>query len=242
MYNHNQFADRADASSNSNPTSKITIMDRKIPIVLVDDQSLIRTGLKTLLELESDLTIVAEAENGEQATAIIDSLSAQKRLPSVVLMDIRMPIMDGVAATKLLSQKYPSLGILILTTFDHDAYVTEALKAGAKGYILKDTPAEEVANAIRTVDRGYAQLSPGILEKLMPRVSQPELIPPEFELLTPREKEVLKFLSQGASNREIAQSLFISEGTVKNHVTNILSRLNLRDRTQAALFSKSFNP
>lgn len=217
-------------------------MNDKISIVLVDDQSLIRTGLRTLLELEPDLAIAAEAENGEQAIAVIDSLSEQRKLPSVVLMDIRMPIMDGVAATKVLSQKYPSLGILILTTFDRDTHVTEALKAGARGYILKDTPAEEVANAIRTVDRGYAQLSPGILEKLMPRISEPEFIPPEFELLTPREKEVLKLLSQGANNREIAQSLFISEGTVKNHVTNILSRLNLRDRTQAALFSKSFNP
>jgi DNA-binding NarL/FixJ family response regulator len=214
-------------------------MNKKISIVLVDDQSLIRTGLKTLLELESDLEIVAEAENGEQAIKIIDSLYVEKKPPNVVLMDIRMPIMDGVAATRSLCQKYPNIVILILTTFDHDSYVTEALKAGAKGYILKDTAAEEVANAIRTVDRGYAQLSPGILEKLMPRISEPEIIPPEFELLTPREKEVLQLLAQGASNREIAQSLFISEGTVKNHVTNILSRLNLRDRTQAALFSKS---
>jgi DNA-binding NarL/FixJ family response regulator len=214
-------------------------MNKKISIVLVDDQSLIRTGLKTLLELESDLEIVAEAENGEQAIKIIDSLYVEKKPLNVVLMDIRMPIMDGVAATRSLCQKYPNIVILILTTFDHDSYVTEALKAGAKGYILKDTAAEEVANAIRTVDRGYAQLSPGILEKLMPRISEPEIIPPEFELLTPREKEVLQLLAQGASNREIAQSLFISEGTVKNHVTNILSRLNLRDRTQAALFSKS---
>jgi DNA-binding NarL/FixJ family response regulator len=214
-------------------------MNKKISIVLVDDQSLIRTGLKTLLELEIDLEIVAEAENGEQAIKIIDSLYVEKKPPNVVLMDIRMPIMDGVAATRSLCQKYPNIVILILTTFDHDSYVTEALKAGAKGYILKDTAAEEVANAIRTVDRGYAQLSPGILEKLMPRISEPEIIPPEFELLTPREKEVLQLLAQGASNREIAQSLFISEGTVKNHVTNILSRLNLRDRTQAALFSKS---
>ncbi len=208
-----------------------------INILLVDDQNLIRQGLKALLELESDLLIVGEAENGQIALDLVAELQ-----PNVVLMDIRMPVMDGVTATKEISQRFPQVNILILTTFDDDTYVAAAIGHGAKGYLLKDTPSEEIAAAIRAVDRGYTHLAPGMMEKVMAkRVNETEVtLPLELQELTPRELEVLKLIAAGANNREIAQQLYISEGTVKNHVTNLLSRLNLRDRTQAAILAKTY--
>jgi DNA-binding NarL/FixJ family response regulator len=208
-----------------------------INILLVDDQNLIRQGLKALLELESDLLIVGEAENGQVALELVAELQ-----PNVVLMDIRMPVMDGVTATKEICQRFPQINILILTTFDDDTYVAAAIGHGAKGYLLKDTPSEEIAAAIRAVDRGYTHLAPGMMEKVMAgRVNETELaLPLELQELTPRELEVLKLIAAGANNREIAQQLYISEGTVKNHVTNLLSRLNLRDRTQAAILAKTY--
>jgi DNA-binding NarL/FixJ family response regulator len=211
-----------------------------IKVLLVDDQNLIRQGLKALLELEPDLEIVGEAENGEAAITLIEELH-----PDVVLMDIRMPIMDGVAATREIHKRFSNIQILVLTTFDNDEYVTAALQNGAMGYLLKDTPSEELAVAIRAVHKGYTQLGPGIVKKLLtqfppivPNNSPPP--PPSLAELTPREKEVLRLIATGATNKEIAQQLYISEGTVKNHVTNILNRLNLRDRTQAAIFANSF--
>jgi DNA-binding NarL/FixJ family response regulator len=211
-----------------------------IRIVLVDDQHLIRQGLKALLELEADLEVVGEGENGQVAIALVASLQ-----PDVVLMDIRMPMMDGVAATRAINQQFPGTKVLVLTTFDDDQYVAEALRCGAMGYLLKDTPSEELAVAIRSVYRGYTQLGPGLVEKIMaqlPMTAPPNSVSPpaSWDELTPREQEVLRLIAKGASNREIAQSLYISEGTVKNHVTNILNRLNLRDRTQAAIFANSF--
>lgn len=211
-----------------------------IKVLLVDDQGLIRQGLKALLELETDLEIVAEAENGEIAIDLVEKLQ-----PDVVLMDIRMPIMDGVAATKAIQNRFPDTKVLVLTTFDDDEYVKAALQNGAIGYLLKDTPSEELAVAIRAVDKGYSQLGPGIVKKLLsqfPSTTSNSIpsIPPTLAELTPREKEVLRLIAIGASNREIAQQLYISEGTVKNHVTNILSRLNLRDRTQAAILAHTF--
>jgi DNA-binding NarL/FixJ family response regulator len=209
-----------------------------IRILLVDDQALIRRGLRALLEIESDLEIVGEAENGQAALA-----EAQSLQPNVVLMDVRMPIMDGVTATPLICAAAPSSKVLVLTTFDEDEYVTQALRQGAAGYLLKDTPSEELAQAIRSVHRGYNQFGPGILQKVLARVGPVEpaqpILPPGFADLTPREKEVLYWIAQGASNREIARQLYISEGTVKNHVTNLLGRLDLRDRTQAAIFANS---
>ncbi len=209
-----------------------------IRVLLVDDQHLIRQGLKTLLELEPDLEIVGEAENGEEAVAMVEELQ-----PDVVLMDIRMPRMDGVAATQLIKQKFAQTKILVLTTFDDDEYIKAALQNGAMGYLLKDTPSEELAVAIRAVHRGYTQLGPGIVKKLLTQfpatTSQPSP-PPNLAELTKREKEVLRLIATGANNREIAEKLYISEGTVKNHVTNILNRLELRDRTQAAIFANSF--
>lgn len=207
-----------------------------IRLLLVDDQSLIRQGLRALLELEPDLEIVGEAENGQAAIALVETL-----YPDVVLLDIRMPVMDGVATTREIGQRFTDTKVLILTTFDDQEYVVQALHYGAKGYLLKDTPSEELAAAIRAVYKGYTQLGPGLFEKAMPKVSTPSVSPPPgWENLTPREKEVLRLIVAGASNREIAETLFISEGTVKNHVTRILSQLGLRDRTQAAIVAHSF--
>jgi len=211
-----------------------------ITVVLVDDQHLIRQGLKTLLELEPDLNIVGEAANGREAVEFVEKLQ-----PDVVLMDIRMPVMDGVAATREIKSKSAQTKILVLTTFDDDEYIKAALQNGAMGYLLKDTPSEELAVAIRAVYRGYTQLGPGIVKKLLTQfppvtATQPNSPPANLDELTKREKEVLRLIATGANNREIAQKLYISEGTVKNHVTNILNRLELRDRTQAAIFANSF--
>lgn len=211
-----------------------------IKVLLVDDQSLIRQGLKALLELESDIEIIGEAENGKIAIQLVETLH-----PDVVLMDIRMPVMDGVAATKEICQRFTEVKVLVLTTFDDDEYVSQALKFGAMGYLLKDTPSEELANAIRTVKKGYTQLAPGLVEKIMAKVTTPTpspSLPSNWAELTPREKEVLRLIAGGASNKEIAKALYISEGTVKNHVTNILNRLNLRDRTQAAILANTYLP
>jgi DNA-binding NarL/FixJ family response regulator len=207
-----------------------------ITILLVDDQNLIRQGLKALLELEPDLAVVGEAENGEIAIERVKQLQ-----PHVVLMDIRMPVMDGVTATREICQQFPHVNILVLTTFDDDNYVAAAIKYGAKGYLLKDTPSEEIASAIRAVDLGYTHLGPGMMAKAINgQIDKTELtLPPELAELTPRELEILKLIAVGANNREIAQQLYISEGTVKNHVTNILNGLQLRDRTQAAIWAKT---
>lgn len=208
-----------------------------INILLVDDQNLIRQGLKALLELEPDLQIVGEAENGQLAIDLVQTLH-----PDVVLMDIRMPVMDGVMATRQICQQFPKTNILILTTFDDDNYVATAIRYGAKGYLLKDTPSEEIAAAIRAVDLGYTHLAPGMIAKVMSSQSDktPATLPRELTELTPRELEVLKLIAIGANNREIASQLYISEGTVKNHVTNLLNRLNLRDRTQAAILARTY--
>ncbi|MEM9768224.1 MAG: response regulator transcription factor [Cyanobacteria bacterium P01_D01_bin.71] len=212
-----------------------------IHVLLVDDQAIVRQGLNALLSLEADLQIVGEAAQGREAVAIAQRLLTTPNAVDVVLMDIRMPVMDGVAATRELLRQQPALKVLVLTTFEDDELVLQAVQAGAVGYLLKDTPSEEVAQAIRAVHRGYAQFGPGILPKMVvpqPPSPQPEM-PPGFTELTPREREVLALIGQGANNREIAQALFLSEGTVKNHVTNILGRLGLRDRTQAALLAAS---
>jgi DNA-binding NarL/FixJ family response regulator len=211
-----------------------------IRLLLVDDQTLVRQGFRVLLEAQPDLQIVGEAANGHQAVTQVEALQ-----PDVVLMDIRMPEMDGVAATQLICQQFPGIKILALSTFDDGDYVTRAMQFGAKGYLLKDSHIEELAQAIRAIHRGFTQLGPGLFEKTLASSScisteAANTLPPELAELTPREREVLCFIIAGATNREIAESLYISERTVKNHVTSILSRLNLRDRTQAALFASPF--
>lgn len=213
-----------------------------IHVLLVDDQAIVRQGLKALLSLEADVQIVGEAAQGREAVEIAQRLVTTPNAVDVVLMDIRMPVMDGVAATRELLRQHSTLKVLILTTFEEDELVQQAVHAGAVGYLLKDTPSEEVAQAIRAVHRGYAQFGPGILPKMVVTTapSLPPELPPGFAELTPREREVLALIGQGANNREIAEALFLSEGTVKNHVTNILGRLGLRDRTQAALIAAPF--
>lgn len=213
-----------------------------IRVLLVDDQKLIRHGLKVLLEGEPDLHVVGEAESGQSAIERVEALQ-----PDVVLMDIHMPVMDGVTATRVIGERFPGVKVLMLTTFDEDEYVAEALRCGAMGYLLKDMPSEELAAAIRTVHKGYTQLGPKLLEKVLAKVPVPDRtppasLPPGWTDLTPREREVLRLIAKGASNREIARELYISEGTVKNHVTSILHRLNLRDRTQAAIAANTFLP
>ncbi|NJL21099.1 MAG: response regulator transcription factor [Leptolyngbyaceae cyanobacterium SM1_3_5] len=207
-----------------------------IRLLLVEDQTIMRQGLRRLLEAQADLQVVGEAENGQQA---IDQMFL---LPDVVLMDLRMPIMDGVTATKQIFSAFPDTKILVLTTLDDEEYVNQAIQNGAIGYLLKDTPIEELANAIRSAFKGYTQFSPGLIRKVLrPAATTPPITPTtQLAELTPREREVLSLIATGANNREIAEILCITEKTVKNHVTNILSRLNLRDRTQAAVFAHSF--
>ena len=216
-----------------------------INILLVEDQEIVRRGLKTLLETKPDLKVIDEAANGQQAVDAVKQMHEDSQLPDVVLMDIRMPIMDGVTATQQICQQFPGTKILVLTTFDDAKYIAEALRYGAKGYLLKDTPSEELAEAIRSIHRGYTQFGPGILEKMIAHVptqepAPTEELPPGFAELTTRERDVLRMIAKGASNREIAQALFLSEGTVRNHISHILNRLNLRDRTQAAIVANSF--
>jgi DNA-binding NarL/FixJ family response regulator len=208
-----------------------------IQILLVDDQHLIRQGLKSMLESNDQMHVIGEAENGQRALEQIAALQ-----PDIVLMDIRMPVMDGVAATKAIAQQYPDIKVLVLTTFDDDEYVFQAMRLGAKGYLLKDTEPDELMLAIRSVYKGQTLLGPGLFEKALMPIASPVAsvqTPPQLAQLTPRELDVLRLIACGANNREIAESLFLSENTVKNYVTNILSRLCLRDRTQAALFAHS---
>lgn len=209
-----------------------------IRLLLIDDQTLIRRGLKALLRGEAAIEIVGEAENGQAALELVETLQ-----PDVVLMDIRMPVMDGVAATREIHQRFPQTKVLVLTTFDDDQYVAQAVQYGAAGYLLKDTPPDELVQAIQAVHKGYMQLGPGLSQKLHVQVPVPPVsFPPGWTELTPREQEILRLIATGASNQEIAQTLYIAEKTVKNHVTNILSRLNLRDRTQAAILFHSLPP
>lgn len=217
-----------------------------IRVLLVEDQEIVRSGLKKLLETKPDLKVVGEADNGQRAIEQLKALHAMSLPPDVVMMDIRMPVMDGVQATQQMCQEFPDTKILVLTTFNDSQYIAEALRFGAKGYLLKDTPAEELAKAVRSIHQGYTQFGPGIIEKMIAQVqiSQPELQPeppPGINELTAREREVLQMIAHGASNKEIASALFLSEGTVRNHISHILTRLELRDRTQAAIVAHNFS-
>jgi DNA-binding NarL/FixJ family response regulator len=205
-----------------------------IRVLIVDDQVLIRDGLRSLLSAQPDLQVVGDAEDGAAAIDLIYQLSQSDQVPDVVLLDIRMPMMDGVAATKQIVTKFPSCRVLILTTFDDEEYVSQAIRHGARGYLLKGTPAKDLATAIRSIYQGYSYLGPGLMAKAL---SPPASSSLESDM-TPREQQVLQLLVQGAENREIANSLGISERTVKNHITNILTRLGLKNRTQAALWAQ----
>lgn len=203
-----------------------------IRLVLVDDQSLIRRGLRALLKTDADLEVIGEAENGQEAIALVETLR-----PEVVIMDIRMPVMDGVESTHVICQQFPQVKVLVLTTFDDREYVAKALQAGASGYLLKDTPFDELTLAIRLVHKGHTQLGPGLASKALAQPPPPNAlaVSNQWDALTPREQEIIFLIAQGASNREIAKALFIAEKTVKNRITSILSQLNLRDRTQLAI-------
>ncbi len=208
-----------------------------IRLLFVDDQELVWQGLQAMLNLELDIEVVGLANNGQVAIQQVEALK-----PDVVLMDIRMPIMDGREATRIICQQFPKTKVLVVSTFDEDEYITQAIKAGAKGYLLKDMPVEELAQAIRLVYRGYSQMGPGLMEKMLDRLNEipdAEEESPEFAELTPREVEVLNLIGTGCTNREIAQQLYIAEGTVKSHVTHILNRLNLKNRSQIAIYANS---
>ena len=213
-----------------------------IRLLLVDDQELVCQGLKAMLTLESDLEVVGVANNGQTAIEQVEMLQ-----PNVVLMDIRMPVMDGREATRIICQRFPDTKVLVLSTFDEDEYIAQSIQAGAKGYLLKDMPVEELAQAIRLVGRGYAQMGPGLMEKMVDGILdsgtvKTEPVEPELTQLTPRELDVLNLIGVGSTNREIAQQLYITEGTVKTHITHIFNRLNLRNRSQLAIYANSVKP
>lgn len=203
-----------------------------INLLLVDDQDLIRRGLKALLTTDPELEVVGEAKNGQEAVLLVATLK-----PHIVLMDVRMPVMDGVAGTREICQQFPATKVLMLTTFEDQEYVTQALQAGASGYLLKDTPFEELTQAIHLIHKGYTQVGPGLATKALSQ-AYAVAFPENSEIwtdLSDREKEIIRLIAQGYNNREIAQLLHIAEKTVKNYITNILSQLNLRDRTQLAI-------
>ena len=206
-----------------------------IRLVIADDQELVRTGFRMILEAEADIEVVGEAANGHDAIRVSNQLH-----PDVVLMDIRMPELDGIEATKRLitNSDHPSTKVLILTTFDLDAYVFDALRAGASGFLLKDAPAAQLASAIRMIAAGDALLAPSITRRVIEEFTDPGPAPPPgLDELTARELDVFRLVATGLSNAEIANQLFIGEVTVKTHVSNVLMKLGLRDRVQAVVLA-----
>ena len=201
-----------------------------IRIVIADDHSVVRQGLRMFLSLDPDLEVVGEATNGEEAIARVRELS-----PDVVLMDMLMPVMDGIAATTEIRSKMPDTEVIALTSVLEDAAVVGAIKAGAIGYLLKDTQSDELRRAIKAASQGQVQLSPQAAARLMREVRTPEVAAPDA--LTERENDVLKLLAKGKANKEIARDLIIGEKTVKTHVSNILLKLGVQSRTQAALYA-----
>ncbi len=206
-----------------------------IRLLLVDDLVIFRQGLAALINLEPDIEVAGEASNGEEAILLAETIR-----PDVILMDVRMPICNGVEATKVIHQRFPWIRIMVLTTFDEDEYICQSLQNGALGYILKSTPSQQLATTIRSLDRGFGQLDPAIALKVFSRI--PEPANPQLSTLAVLERfnhseiEILKQIGKGKNNREIAIDLHLTEGTVKNYVTNILTCLNLRDRLQIAVW------
>ena len=210
-----------------------------IGVLIADDQALVRAGFRMVLEAEEDIAVVGEAANGEQAVH-----GAQRLKPDVVLMDIRMPELDGIAATRRIARAIPApeapARVLILTTFDLDEYVYDALGAGASGFLLKDSPPEQLVTAIRVVAGGEALLAPSVTSRLIEQFARGRAstqAPPGFDELTAREAEVFALLARGLSNAEIAEQLVLGETTVKTHVARLLAKLGLRDRVQAVVLA-----
>jgi DNA-binding NarL/FixJ family response regulator len=206
-------------------------------VLIADDQALVRVGLRTILESEPETTVAGEAADGEDAVAL-----ARELRPDVVLMDIRMPVLDGIEATRRIASARPATRVLILTTFGLDGYVYDALHAGASGFMLKDAPPEEIAAAVRIVAGGDALLAPAVTRAVIDEFArrQPAVapaMPHAVAELTPREREVFDLLARGLSNPEICERLVISEATAKTHVARILQKLDLRDRVQAVIYA-----
>jgi DNA-binding NarL/FixJ family response regulator len=223
-------------------------MGERIRVFIVDDQRLLREGFCKLIELDPNLEVVGMAGDGEEALAMVECLQAERTAPDVVLMDVRMPHLDGISATRAFKERWPEIRIVILTTFDDRDLIQAGLQAGALGYVLKDITAEQLATTIRVVAQGQILLHPDVASKVIALFSstpiEPAPVAPsapafvgesELSQLTEREREILALLARGASNREISEALYIAGGTVKNHLSNILGKLGVRDRTQAAL-------
>ena len=204
-------------------------------ILIADDQAMIRTGLRKIIETETDLEVVAEAADGSDAVA-----ETMRLRPDIVLMDIRMPVLDGIEATRRITRTVPSTRVLILTTFGLDTYVFDSLRSGASGFMLKDAPPEELVAAVRIVAAGDALLAPAVTRSVVEEFARGPARPAEpqsLAALTPREREVLDLLARGLSNPEICSELVISEATAKTHVARILQKLDLRDRVQAVIYA-----
>jgi len=205
-----------------------------IRVLVVDDQSMVRAGLRMLLAGEPDIEVVAEAGNGREAIAAVARLR-----PDIVLMDIRMPVLDGLEASRRILADHGSVRVLVLTTFDLDEYVYEALRAGASGFVLKDDPPEQLIAAVRTIAAGDALLSPSVTRRVIKQFTRlhHQAPPKAVDTLTGRELDVFRLITRGLSNAEIGQELFISDTTVKTHVTRLLQKLGLRDRAQAIVLA-----
>lgn len=203
----------------------------KIKVMVVDDQPIVRDGLKLLLSLSDEIDVLCTASNGEEAVKLCEWYE-----PDIILMDIRMPGMDGVKATKIIKERYPKVKVIVLTTFNDDSFIFEALKNGASSYLLKDVESEELINTIKIIHLGGTMLQNSVATKLVNKISKLNDKKSAIENLTQRELEISKLVAEGLSNKEIASKLFITEGTVKNHISNILSKLGLSHRTQIALY------
>jgi DNA-binding NarL/FixJ family response regulator len=203
-----------------------------IRVLLADDQALVRGGLRLIVDAEPDMEVVGEASDGDEAVGIATSTK-----PDIVLMDIRMPGLDGIEATRRLLAEVPDARVVILTTFDLDEYVVEAFRAGASGFLLKTTPPPQLVAAIRTVREGDALLAPASTRRLLEQVVQPPSDPPALDVLTAREHDVLRLLARGLTNAEIASEFVVEPSTVKSHVASILAKLGLRDRIHAVVFA-----
>ena len=203
-------------------------------IIICDDQAVVRDGLELLLNLEKDIQVLATAQDGAEALELVAG-----KQPDLVLMDLKMPGMNGIEATRQICARFPDVKVLVLTTYDDDEWVFDAIRAGASGYLLKDTPREEVLRAIRGTMAGKNFIDPAVAGKLLAQVSNQQTQPASLltEKLTEREVDVLRLLARGFNNTEIAANLHLSEGTVRNHVSSILEKLNVSDRTQAAVIA-----